>query len=254
MKKILLISGLAVVVVIGIVVWRVWANLDVIVAEIIEKTGTEVMQTPVKVSGVKLALTEGKAAIEGLSINNPPGFSDPNIFTLNEIAVGLDLATINKNPIVIDEILIRRPEVFFELNDKNESNLDALKKRMEAYKQGTKEKPKAEATGESSGEPIKLIINKVLFEGGHISAKSDLKPDKRLEANLPRIQINNLGKNQGGATPAQIAEEITQRLVDQAIQATAQLATQWAIDQAKEKGKEALQKELGKSVDGLLKR
>lgn len=254
MKKVLLIAGLAIVVVMGIVVWRVWANLDVIVAEIIENTGTEAMQTPVRVSGVKLALTEGKAAIEGLSINNPPGFSDPNIFTLNEIAVDLDLTTINNNPIVINEILIRHPEVFFEVNDKNESNLDALKKRMEANKQGTKEKSKTEAAEEPSGEPIKLIINKVLFEGGHISAKSDLKPDKQLETNLPRIQMNNLGKSQGGATPEQIAEEITQQLVDQAIQATTQLATQWAIDQVKEEGKKALQKELGKSLDGLLKR
>ncbi|MCP4407506.1 MAG: hypothetical protein GY807_07050 [Gammaproteobacteria bacterium] len=254
MKKVLLIGGLAVVVAIGIVIWRVWANLDVIVAEIIEETGTEAMQTPVKVSGVKLALTEGKAAIEGLSINNPPGFSDPNVFTLNEIAVDLDLATISNNPIVINEILIRRPEVFFEVNDKNESNLDVLKKRMEANQQGTKEKPKAEAAGEPSGEPIKLIINKVLFEGGHISAKSDLKPDKQLEAKLPRIQMHDLGKSQGGATPAKIAEEITRQLVDQAVQASTKLATQWAIDQAKQKGKEALQKELGKSLDGLLQR
>lgn len=253
MKRVLLISGLAVIIVIGIVVWRVWANLDVIVAEIIEETGTETMQTPVKASGVNLALTEGKAAIEGLSIGNPPGFSDPNIFTLNAIAVNLDLATINKNPIIIDEILIRRPEVFFELNDKNESNLDALRKRMAANKQGTEGKPKTEAT-EPSGEPTKLIINKVLFEGGHISAKNKLKPDKQLEAKLPRIQMHNLGKNQGGATPAQIAEEITRRLVDQAVQASTKLTTQWAIDQAKQKGKEALQKELGKSLDGLLQR
>ena len=91
MKKVFI--GLAVIaIVLGALLWWLGANLDGIVKKAIEDVGADVTQTSVDVSGVGIKLLDGKATISGLSVANPPGFSNPNIFTLgNSISGAIDL-------------------------------------------------------------------------------------------------------------------------------------------------------------------
>ena len=76
--------GIVAVVVIAAVIY-VWSSLDSIVAAAIEKYGSQATQTSVSVSGVKLELTQGRAAISGLTVANPSGFSTPTVFSLGGI-------------------------------------------------------------------------------------------------------------------------------------------------------------------------
>ena len=68
-----------IVVIVGASIF-LWSSLDKIIEGAIEKYGSEVTQTPVKVSGVKIGLASGEGSISGLSIGNPKGFTDPDIF------------------------------------------------------------------------------------------------------------------------------------------------------------------------------
>ena len=106
MKKVFIGLGVLVLV-LGIVLWRVYVNLDKLVAKVIEDAGTEVTQTAVRVSGVDLDLLHGRAGLSQLSVANPAGFSSPEIFSLELVSVAIDVNSVSSNPIIIDEIVVR---------------------------------------------------------------------------------------------------------------------------------------------------
>jgi hypothetical protein len=257
MKKVFI--GLAVIaIILGALLWWLGANLDGIVKKVIEDVGTDVTQTSVDVSGVGIKLLDGKAAISGLSVANPPGFSNPNIFTLDKVSVEIDIQSINSNPIIINEILVRQPQVFYEMNKDQTSNLDVLKKNVASYStssSSSSSSPGADKEAETGkkGEELKLIIKKLNFEGGHLSAVSALAPDKKIEADLPAFQMNNLGQSTGGATSDQIAKQIMDRLVKQAVDVAAKAGVDQLTDELKQKGQKALDEKVGGALKGLLK-
>jgi hypothetical protein len=255
MKKVFI--GLAVIaIVLGALLWWLGANLDGIVKKVIEDVGTDVTQTSVGVRGVEIKLLDGKATISGLSVANPPGFSGPNIFTLDKVSVEIDVKSLKDNPIIINEILVRQPQVFYEMNKKNVSNLDVLKKNVASYSASSSSSSSSsgtdkEAAAGEKGEEIKLIIKKLSFEGGHLSAVSALAPDKKIEADLPAFHMNNLGQSTGGATSAQIAKQIMNRLVKQAADVAAKAGVDQLTDELKKKGQEALDEKVGGALKGL---
>jgi hypothetical protein len=257
MKKVFI--GLAVIaIVLGALLWWLGANLDGIVKKVIEDVGTDVTQTSVGVRGVEIKLLDGKATISGLSVANPPGFSGPNIFTLDKVSVEIDVKSLKDNPIIINEILVRQPQVFYEMNKKNVSNLDVLKKNVASYSASASSSSSSsgtdkEAAAGEKGEEIKLIIKKLSFEGGHLSAVSALAPDKKIEADLPAFHMNNLGQSTGGATSAQIAKQIMNRLVKQAADVAAKAGVDQLTDELKKKGQEALDEKVGGALKGLFK-
>ena len=246
MGKVVLIGVFVIIAVIGVAIWQIFANLDAIVAGVIENVGTEVLQTPVKVKTVNLDITGGKAGISGMTIKNPAGFSDPYVFSMDDIAVDIDVSSLGKNPLVIEEILIRQPKVFAEVNKDGVSNLQTLSKNIEASSSGTEEKQEPAATDES-GEELKLIIKKFRFEGGNLKASSQIEPDKKIDQALPVISMNNLGADTGGATGQEIASEMMKILVAQATEA----AVKAGLDKAIEKEKENLMNKAGDKLKGL---
>ena len=252
MKKVFI--GLAVIaIILGALLWWLGANLDGIVKKVIEDVGTDVTQTSVDVSGVGIKLLDGKAAISGLSVANPPGFSGPNIFTLEKVSVEIDIESINSNPIIINEILVRQPQVFYEMNKDSVSNLDVLKKNVAGYSTSASSSSGGdkEAAASEQGEEIKLIIKKLRFEGGHLSAVSAIMPDKKIEADLPAFQMSNLGQSTGGATSDQIAKQVMDRLVKQAVDVAAKAGVDQLTDELKDKGKKALDEKVGDTLKGL---
>ena len=254
MKKVFI--GLAVIaVILGALLWWLSANLDVIVKKVIEDVGTDVTQTSVNVSGVEIGLLDGKASLAGLSVANPPGFSGSNIVTLDKVAVEIDIESLNSNPIIINEILVAQPQVFYEMNKDKVSNLDVLKKNVASYSASDSAAPDDKAASDEAapGEEMKLIIKKLRFDGGHLSAVSAIVPDKKIEADLPAFQMNNLGQSTGGATSEQIAKQVIDRLIKQAVDVAAKAGVDQLTDELKEKGKAALDEKVGDTLKGLFK-
>jgi uncharacterized protein involved in outer membrane biogenesis len=247
-KKIIL-TGLAVlIIVIGIILWQIFANLEAIVAGVIQNMGTEVVQTEVKVGDVGLDLKSGKASISELTIANPKGYSDPYIFSMEDIGATIDVASLGKNPIVIDEILIRQPKIFFEIDKNGESNMGVLKKNIESSSGKGADKKEKKDTG-TADEAITLIIKRFRFEGGYLSALNAATPDNRIEQTLPVIHMNNLGAAKGGATGKEIAVEMMTTLVSE----IAKTAIKTGVNQAMEKKREQLKEDLKNKADEALK-
>ena len=218
-----------------------WSSLDKIVEGAIEQYGSEVTQTPVNVSGVKIALTSGEGAISGLTIGNPKGFSAPDIFTLGNISTTIDTATVTEPTIVIKEIIIRSPKVFYEINKSGTSNIDVLKKNISAATAGNQ--------SSETGDAPKLIINLLVIDNGKVSARVAALGDKPLSADLPRIELRDIGKNKGGATPTDVSETVINALLEQSRSAVMNMG----IDQYLGKSLDEVKQQLGSKIEGALK-
>lgn len=237
----------------------VWMSLDSIVEAAIEKYGSEVTQTKVSVGGVKLALTEGDAAINGLTVGNPAGFSQPHIFSLGEISTRIDIDSLTSEPIVIKEIIIRAPQVFYEINAQGKANLNRIKQNITASSSKSVKSPKADERA-TAGE-VKLHIRRVLIEGGQISAKIAALDNMEKTAKLPRIELKNIGSKQGGASGTEIAEKILSALVKQVGPAVTKLGVDKYLgrsleevqSQTRQKVEKKLQDKLGKDGAESLK-
>jgi hypothetical protein len=206
MKKIIL--GLVLLLIIGIGggVFYLLHNLDTIVKIAIEKYGSQAIQTSVRVDKVRIKLQEGSASISGLTIANPPGFSTPYAFSLGDISVGIDIDSLTGNVIVIREIGIAAPQVFFEINADKKTNLDVLSKNL-----GTGAEP-APAEQQAGAEP-RLIISKASLHGAELQARVVPLNNKEYRLKLPAITMNNLGAPKG-APPAEIARQMLDQLLD----------------------------------------
>ncbi len=211
MKKVVLGAILVLLITIGGGIYYLLSNLDSIVKSAIETYGSQATQTSVRVANVKIVLQDGSGAIRGLTVGNPKGFGTPQAFSLGEIATQIDLKSLSEDVPVIESITIRAPEVFFEVNEKGQNNLDQLKSNLQ---QGSSTSPSS-SSGKGDGPEPKLIIRKLVFSDGNIHARV-VPLDKHYELKLPNIQINDLG-GKTGATPAQIASQALKVLTDRAL-------------------------------------
>jgi uncharacterized protein involved in outer membrane biogenesis len=211
MKKVVLGAILVLLITIGFSVYYLLSNLDSLVKSAIETYGSEATQTSVRVDNVKIVLQDGSGAIHGLTVGNPKGFATPNAFSLGEIATQIDLKSLSEDVPVIEHITIRAPEVFFELNEKGQNNLDKLKSNLQSGASSSS----SSSSAKSGGSEPKLIIRKLIFSGGNIHARV-VPLDKDYELKLPNIQMNDLG-GKTGATPSQIASQALKVLTDRAL-------------------------------------
>ncbi len=206
MKKIILGIALLLFIAIGGVIYYLFTNLDAIVKMAIEKYGSEAIKTSVRVDKVRIKLQEGSASITGLTIANPPGFEAPYAFSLGDISVGIDINSLTGDVIVIREVGIAAPQIFFEINADKKANLDVLSKNLPT---GAEPAPE-----EKAGAEPKLIIRKASLTGAELQAKVVPLNNKEYQLKLPTITMNNLG-GKNGAPPAIIARQMLDQLLDQ---------------------------------------
>jgi len=248
MKKVV-IGLIVVVLILGVAVWQLYANLDQIVASVIEDAGSEVTATAVDVNGVQLKLLDGQATVSGLSVANPAGFSQPDIFKLDKIAVSIDVESLKGSPIIVKELVIRQPQVFLEINKNGVSNLSVLKRNVAAYTSGA---GRAAGSDAPAQQAVKLIIRKLRFEGGRLRAVNALIPDRKIDTALPAFQLENIGSAGNGATGAQIAREVVNGLIGQATAAAARAGVEKLKDAAGQKGRAVLEEKLDGALKGVL--
>jgi len=252
MRKLLIAGGIVVTLIVGGAVY-LFSSLDNIVKKIIEDVGSQVAGVKVSVGGVKIVLREGTASITGLSVANPPGFSSDPAFKLGEISVALDIGSLNKNPVVVKDVLIGAPAVSYELASGG-SNLDAIQKNVKAFaaKQGGgKAEPAKEPakTGEASEEK-KLVINRLVIADGQVKLAAGGIPGAATTANLPKIEMKDIGKDSGGASAAQVAQKVMDALVNGAVKSASGLGN--LVGNMGDKAKALIPGDAGNALKGLL--
>jgi len=229
-------------VVIGIVVVLVLAvagagvyllqNLDDIVKGLIEEIGTETVGQKVSVADVKIKLGEGSATISGLTVANPPGYSNEPVFSLDNISVSIDAGSITGPVYVINEISVDGVSVLAEQKGAT-TNVQALLDGM----------PQTESSGEaaagsSAGSDVLLAIGQLNFANGSMELRSDQFENQKVE--LKRLNLRNLGTPENGLTPEQVGAEVANQLVAQIQKAAQDAIGQYVKKKAESKLKEKL--------------
>ena len=242
MKKIIL--GLVLVIIFAIAggVYYVLTNLDALVKAAIEEHGSNATQTAVRVDKVRIDLTNGTGAISGLTIANPKNFAMPYAFSLGEIRTGIDLQSLQEEPYVISEITVLAPQVYVEINEDKKTNLNELKKTLMAGMPATTPAKTEAAPDKTNAAEPRLIIRRITFADGNITARVAALDNKEYQLKLPSLDMTNLGGTRG-ATPSQLASEILSRLTDRASDEVKKKIIDAELDKLKAKARAKIEEE-----------
>ena len=111
-------------------------NLDSIVANEIEAVGTDALGTRVHVGSVELDLRAGSGTIRDLRVENPQGFSDRRMVSIDEIALTIDVSSAlavasgSSEHVVIKRLSIRDPRVSVVTDRNGRTNLQSVQAHL----------------------------------------------------------------------------------------------------------------------------
>lgn len=199
MKKLLIILGfLLVCVIIGLFI--IGFFLGTLVKRGVNEWGPRLTQTPVTLEEATFSPLSGTGTLRGLFVGNPEGWQGDKAFSLAEIHLDLDPRTLLENPIVIEELLIERPEFAYEQRLTGGSNIKDLIENIRKAT-GVLEERKADPDAPER----KFIIKTLRLRNGvaHVSAGT-----AAAEVPLPELSYDNLGVEEGGLTPAELSRVV----------------------------------------------
>ena len=245
MKKIIIGLVILVLVVIGAGMFFFAGKLDDLIRQAIETEGSLALGSPVRVESVVTDLAKGKATINGLSIANPGGYTDPNA-----IEIGTFSADVDYRNQIVEEILIDQPTINAEqIGQKN--NFQDLLDRMPAS-------PEETTTEEETSDDIQITIKRLALQKATINLRtSELNvADQPIELGdrsfvmddfiltdltgnvetISNIVINSLTAHVSGQVKDYVADELKQ------------LAADKVVEEVTEKVNEVLEEQLGGEV------
>lgn len=211
---------LLLVAIVGGVLYYVLNNLGGIIETTIEDFGSEATKTEVALTSVDLSLAEGSAALNGLTVGNPTGYSSSDAVSLGRINVAVDLDSLQScgatgcDVITLKSVDVESPKILYELGQGG-NNLETIQKNVEAY-------TAALSSGSSSGSSssgTKLIIDRLSIRDGQIAVRRG--DSKIADVPLPTITMTKIGASQGGAEPGEIASIVVGRLMQASLGAVA---------------------------------
>jgi len=207
MKRLVIIGG-ALVGLVVVVVVVILLNLGSVIKSIVEKVGSDATQAKVTLDSADVSVTSGQGALRGLVVGSPAGFTAEQAIRLGEISVALDVASANRDPIVIKEVVVGAPHVTYEFGPSG-SNLDALKRNVEAYGGGAGRG--APASGDAAAGR-RVVIENLYIRDGQIEVSASFLRGEKVTTRLPTIHLKDIGK-QGGAAPGASASEVATRVI-----------------------------------------
>lgn len=206
MKKILIgvgaIAGvLLIIVVVGAVM--LWSNLDGVVRVGTERALSYVLKVDVTVDGADVDARAGTIALKGINIPNPEGYKTPHAMNFGEVFVEADIASFRTNEPTIRLIRVSEPDIIYD-RKVNTSNIDDLLANASSAEE-------EEAAPEEARK--QLVIEKVLVEGSTIQVGLPFTEGRTMKANVPNIEINDIGKKNDRVSPAEAMKEVLDEML-----------------------------------------
>ena len=193
----------------GGALWWLYTSRDALIKRAIEHFGPDLTGVSVKVASVKLEPLDGRGAINGLEVGNPSGYKAPHALSLAEMRLAVDPASLTSEVVHIREITLEAPSITYERGPGGD-NLTAIQKHIESVL------PKSEAgRGDSKAErqakERRFIVDRIEVRKARVSYGGSLNVD------VPDLTLRDLGKKTGGATAAQITQEVWTAVTRQAL-------------------------------------
>jgi uncharacterized protein involved in outer membrane biogenesis len=190
-------------------------SLDAIVKAGVERIGSDATLAPVTLDAVDISPQTGKGALRGFQLGNPEGFATDAAIRLGEIRVHVDTSTLASDTIVVKEVLISGPEITYEISGLgNESNIAAIRANVDAYMKRLlgDSAPESGSDEASSSGGKKIVIEKLRIEKGRIHVSATFLAGQKVGAELPPVELTDLGKDEGGLSPEATGVKILEAL------------------------------------------
>ena len=231
MKVLLSILGaLVALAVIGFFV--VAFSLGSIVKTGVNKKGPALTQSKVELGGAQISPFSGKGTLSNLVVGNPAGWQSPNAFSLGSVSIDVEPRSLMSDHVVINSIVIDRPEITYETRVTSSNLQDLLKNIQQAAGSG-------QTSTTKDGKPIKVVLKHFQLQNAKITA---IAGEATANIDMPTLVLDDLGTREGGLTPEQLSVAIVKAVTAQAAQAGARIAIEKGV---LEKAGAGLEKLLG---------
>lgn len=243
MKKTLSYSLVAILLLVVALYVTLQFFLGSIVKSGVNKFGPAITQTKVLLEGAKISPLSGVGTLTGLSVGNPEGWSQTDAFRLAKAHLSVEPFSLLKDHIVINELIIEKPEFNYETK-LIASNISDLLKNVEKS-MGTSDTPASTPTSKE-GKPIKLVVKKLVLKDAQVSLAV---AGKTMTMPMPQIDMVDVGVKEGGITPAQLATAIMRHITPQVVAASTQALTKLGGTSGAAAAEGA--KKVGEAIKGL---
>jgi len=226
MKKIIMGTGLAFLVLVLAVFYIVAFHLGSIIKQGMETFMPSVTGTPVKVGSVTCLPFSGHINVKDLVIGNPEGYKSEYAFKIKEFTVTVNPMSVLSEKIFISKVLVDGMDVSYE-QGLTSCNLTEIKKNIEKLSsKGKQEKQKpAEKTTpkEEKGKPKKekrFQIKEFDFQNSNVAVSTPLTGGQGVALPLPEMHIRDLGmKDDQGVTGQEMAPVIFEEIITETVKA-----------------------------------
>jgi len=192
--------------------WWFFTNLDGIVQRAISHYGSGMCDCKVSVDGVQIKTTDGSGTVHGLVVGNPEGFKTPHAIKVGVIEVAVDIHTVADPVVVIRRIVIDSPDVNYEKGSDG-TNFDAIQRNIAKSLADDPSGANHGSQTSASGKPAKkIIVDEFIIRHAHARATSAALLGQSVSATLPDVVLRDLGRAEGGLTPAQLGDRVAKAM------------------------------------------
>ena len=221
--------------------------INALIKQNIEQVGSKVTEQSVTVAKVDMKLLKGAGTINGLVLSNPSKYSAPSAFSLNEITLDINLESLTTDIIVIDQIVIDKPEAIVEFTENGEANfkdiLDAIKSNTASASQPEQESK----TGKT--DPI-IRVNKFVLAGVSLTVDLTKLGNKAHQVTLADVNLTNIG-GQAGMPASKLGAELVKQALSSIWKQAKKQQTEILKDQVEDEIKDKVKEKLGGFLDKL---
>jgi uncharacterized protein involved in outer membrane biogenesis len=206
MKKWILLGGGAILVIIVVIVVVGLSNLGPMIKRAVNTYGPGITQTEVRLGDVGVSIFSAEAELKAFLLGNPKGFKSPKAMSVGRIYVNVDEKSITGNTIVIDRIEVIAPDITYEKisgRDNFQTILGNVKRATGQDQAGA-----SPAQKEKKGAGKKLLIRDFIVRDGKVTLTMSALGTRTVTADLPDIHLKDIGKEKGGASPAEAFNEV----------------------------------------------
>ncbi len=230
MKKLFLIGVIVLVLIVGGLVF-LYLSLNRVIRSAVETYGPQVTKSEVKLGDVNVFPFSGDASLSNLVVGNPQGFKTPSAFKLGAMSMSLDVRSLLSDTVAIREIVIRAPEITYELGPGG-SNLAALQKNVEAYAGAGAKSGSGAPQAQGAGK--KVIIDRLRVEKSKVNVSAGVPLQAQTATlELPDIEMKDIGKGGQGASMATVVEKVLEEVSRSVAKAVANVDVKGLTEKAR---------------------
>ena len=181
-----------------------WVNLNSIVERTVESQSTASLNLQTELDAAALSIFGGSVRLDDLKIASPQGFDAPQMFTLDNANVNVNVGELRGDPVRIESIRLDKPKLVIERT----GNKFNFKQAMDLMPK-TAEAPPGE-------EPLRMVIGEltvtdplVVVRPGQLNIPGITLPEE-ITVPIPTITLKNIGTDESAQNGAAIKDVVMQ--------------------------------------------